>query len=207
MSKPDTIKKHLTDAIDAYEMQAISHKKALEVANSNYIGDVLRDQLQKESENHAIALSRISQNLKFASDEVKALNEKAHLKLSSPVSTEALNALQVLSMRSDVSAREIESFQHRYGDNLNVLAALQEIAGKHGITIKTVLEEKANGSDGLTQSGILSALDDLQTHVEQLRAGIDADKGLLSLAITHNLAGKRIDALGGHLDAIASYAD
>jgi hypothetical protein len=207
MTKSTTIKKHLAEAIKAYDYQLARHNNALKAAKEVYRGEALRDQLQKESESHAAALASISARLQHASDEVKALNQKAQRKLSAPVSTETLNALQVLRMRKAVSAAEITAFKNRYGDNPGVMAVLQEIAGESNIDIRSAFEEKVAGSDGLTASGILSALDDLQTHIGQMQEGITGDKGFLSLAVTHDLAGQRIDALGGCLDTIASYAE
>jgi hypothetical protein len=205
MTKSTMIKEHLTRAIEKYGYQLDRHSSTLKVINANYAGDMLRDELKKANEEHALALSSISSSLGFASDEVKAIAHKAHRKLSEPVSAEALRALELLKMRKDVSAREIESFVNRYGDNSGALSVIREIADKNGVSIETALKEKSNGSDGLTASGILVALDDLQTHVKGLQAGIDSDKGLLAVAVTHNLAGQTIDALGGHLDALNSY--
>jgi hypothetical protein len=207
MTKSSTIKKHLSDAIEAYDYQIARHSNALKSLNANYAGDMLRDETAKENAAHTVALSNISARLGFAAGEVKDIAAKANRKLSEPVSAETINALEVLKMRRSVTKAELESFKHRYGDNLNVLAVLNEIANESGVTIAEAFEEKANGSDGLTPSGILSALDDLQTHIGQMQSGINKDAGLLSLAVTNNLAGQCVDALGGHLDAIASYAE
>jgi hypothetical protein len=207
MTKSGTLKKHLSAAIEGYDFQIARHSNALKHLNANYAGDLLRDETAKENAAHTASLSSIAEKLNLVSDEVKALTEKAYRKLSAPVSNETFNALQVFRMRQSVTKAEIESFKNRHGDNLNVLAVLNEIADQHGVTIAEAFEEKANGSDGLTPSGILSALDDLQTHIGQMQEGITADKGLLALAVTHNLATQKADALGGHLDAIASYAE
>ncbi|MDR1185117.1 MAG: hypothetical protein LBK67_10045 [Coriobacteriales bacterium] len=204
MSKTDKLKNRIDYVIEEYKKQADSHSKALQAIRRDYANDALSNQLQGEDEKHASTLASLSASLKSATDEVENLVSEVNRKLSAPVSNEALNALQVLRMRKDISAHEIEAFKDRYGDNFNVLFALQEIAGESGITIKSALEGQ---SDGLTASAVLNRLNDLQAYIGQIKTAITTDSGLLGVGVAHTLTMQQINALESHLDALDSYAE
>jgi hypothetical protein len=203
----DGLKGRIDNVIEAYKTQADTHSEALIGIRKNYANDELRHQLQRENAKHSEALASISASLRSATDEVDALLSKVNRKLSAPVTDTALNALQVLRMRKDISAQELAAFKDRYGSNYSVLSALQEIANENGITIEEALEGTATGSDTITASGIINMLNDLQTCVDQIKTGIATDGGLLSVAVSHSLAVGQINALSPHLASLDSFAE
>lgn len=61
--------------------------------------------------------------------ELAKLNES----MTAAPTTEAVNTLQLLKMRSNVTAADINNLMGRYGDNTQVYDTLLDIAAQHGI--------------------------------------------------------------------------
>jgi hypothetical protein len=206
MSKTDTLKRRIDSSIEDYIKQSKAHGEALRTIKRSYMNDELRGQLQRESEKHATALSSISADFKRAAEsELDRLATAVNRKLSAPVSAEALNALQVLRMRKNVSAQDIAAFKDRYGNNYSVMSVLKEIADEGDPTIAKALEDGKTGF--FTGTAVLNMLNDLRTYASQIASGVAYDQGQFTVAMVHSLATQQLNVLDPALDALDPYKE
>lgn len=92
-------------------------------AHGKLYGDEAREQFRKEADACRVQAASIIEN------ELKALNDK----MTAAPSIEAVNTIQLLKMRSNVTAADINSLMQRYGDNSQVYDTLIDIAGQHNL--------------------------------------------------------------------------
>lgn len=86
-------------------------------------GDAARADFKKKADSYRVQATSIIGN------ELKRLNDK----MTAAPSTEAVNTIQLLKMRSNVTQGDIDALMKRYGDNAQVYDTLIDIAGQHNI--------------------------------------------------------------------------
>lgn len=86
-------------------------------------GDAAKAKFKKKADSYRVQATSIIGN------ELKRLNDK----MTAAPSTEAVNTIQLLKMRSNVTQGDIDALMKRYGDNAQVYDTLRDIAAQHNI--------------------------------------------------------------------------
>lgn len=92
-------------------------------AQGKLYGDDARNEFKRKADAHRV------QAMSIIGNELRALNEK----MTAAPSTDAVNTIQLLKMRSNITPEDINVLMMRYGDNSQVRDTLVDIAGQHDI--------------------------------------------------------------------------
>jgi hypothetical protein len=205
------LKRRIDTSLEDYDRLREAHETTMKHIRETYKGDHRFNQEQSENEKYAAALASVADaHNAVVPDVVNRLISKVNRKLSAPVSEDALNTLQLLRMRDNVSAAEIEAFVDRYSDNYGIMSALEEIAqsgkksGKPGIADALKSIDKG---DSVTVTGAITMLKNMLSYSNQMAAAISMDRGQLAVAVSHNLVTQQSVGLEPVLDKLESFRE
>jgi hypothetical protein len=120
-AKPDSpVPSYQEDAVYTAELKSIDATEAAENAK-----------LERDTEDK-IARSR-SQYTDWVTSGLESLETEINRLLAKAPSSDALNYIQVLKMRSTLSQGDVDSAANVYGDNLSIMSIIGDIAKDHGL--------------------------------------------------------------------------